>query len=69
MFLIQKSTSKLIEVLNPRDLMNPKAHKIQGCYHAGEELQDPEDFNKEDLTFQSGEEMPLCWTDEGYRKH
>ncbi len=67
MFLLQKSTSNLVEVLTVHDLMNPVHTQIVGRYHAGEELQEPEKFHKEDLLFQSGEALPRCWTDANYR--
>ena len=33
----------------------------------GEEIQDPEKFNKSDLMFLSGEALPRCWMDSHYR--
>jgi hypothetical protein len=41
---------------------------VLGSYQVGEELQDPQEFNKVDLIFLSGEELPKCWTDPKYRK-
>ena len=67
MFLKRKDSGKLVEVLSLRDLINPLHGVIVGRYHAGEELQDPEQFNKEDLLFPSGEVLPKCWTDVHYR--
>jgi hypothetical protein len=67
MFLKRKDSGKLVEVLALRDLFNPLHDAIVGRYHAGEELQDPEQFAKADLVFCSGEPLPKCWTDVHYR--
>jgi hypothetical protein len=67
MFLKQSSTGKLVEVLSLNDLFNPNHPKLVGRYHAGEELQDAENFAKGDLEFLSGEVLPRCWTDVHYR--
>ena len=49
------------------DLFNPIHGALVGRYNAGEELQDPDRFNKADLEFLSGERLPRCWTDVHYR--
>jgi hypothetical protein len=67
MFLKHNSTGKLVEVLSIRDLFNPMHPNLVGRYHAGEELQDPEQFAKTDLVFCSDEPLPRCWTDVHYR--
>lgn len=67
MYLKQKSTQHLVEVLGLGDLFNPNHPELVGRYHYGEELQDPERFAKADLVFPSGESLPLCWTDVHYR--
>ncbi len=67
MFLSQKSTGKMVEVLGLNDLFNPIHQDLAGRYNVGEELQDPEKFSKKDLRFLSGEELPRCWTDVHYR--
>ena len=67
MFLKHNSTGKLVEVLSIRDLFNPMHPNLVGRYHAGEELQDPEQFAKVDLVFCSNEPLPRCWTDVHYR--
>jgi hypothetical protein len=67
MFLKHRSNGKLVEVLSQRDLFNPMHATIIGRYHAGEELQDPERFEKMDLVFTSDEPLPRCWTDVHYR--
>ena len=68
MFLMQKKTEKLVEVLSLQDLFNPNHKTIVGRFHAGEEMQDPEKFLKSDIQFPSGEPLPRCWLDAHYRE-
>ena len=67
MYLKQKDTGHLVEILSLADLFNPNRDKVVGRQHYGEEIQDPEKFQKDDLLFPSGEAMPRCWTDVHYR--
>jgi hypothetical protein len=69
MYLMQKNTEKLVEVLSLGDLINPSQDQIVGRFHAGEELQDAESFNKQEMSFPSGEALPQCWLDPHYREH
>ena len=66
MYLKHKSGS-MVEVLAVSDLFDPSRKLVPGRFHAGEELQDPTDFSKQDLVFPSGEALPRCWLDPGYR--
>ena len=68
MFLAEKSTGHMIEVLDTRILMDPNESSVKGCLHFGEEGQDPEFFEKAGLNFPSGESLPKCWTDPDYRR-
>lgn len=68
MFLRQKNTKKLVEVLSLTDLFNPNHKTVVGRYHAGEEMQDPEKFDKAEIEFPSGEDLPRCWLDSHYRE-
>jgi len=68
MFLKEKATGDLIEVLSVKDLFDPFLNELVGRYQHGEEVQDPEKFKKLDLVFPSGEMMPLCWIDPHYRE-
>lgn len=68
MFLKQKKTEKLVEVLGMTDLFNPNHQAIVGRFHVGEEMQEPERFSKSDVCFPSGEELPRCWVDPHYRE-
>jgi hypothetical protein len=67
MFLKHRLNRDLVEVLNVAELWDPFAPSVLGRYHAGEEVQDPEPFEKVDLVFLSGERLPQCWVDAHYR--
>jgi hypothetical protein len=67
MLLKQKKAGHLVEVLSLKDLFDPFLNTIVGRLTFGEEIQDPEKFNKSDLIFLSGEALPRCWTDSHYR--
>lgn len=67
MYLQNKQNGDLVEILDIRSLVDPSKNQIAGRYHAGEEIQDPENFTKSDLLFPSGEALPQCWTNPAYR--
>lgn len=67
MYLKHAPSGDLVEVLDMRSLIAPNRKQVAGRFHAGEELQDPANFVKADLTFPSGEALPRCWTDPHYR--
>jgi hypothetical protein len=67
MFLKQKKDGHLVEVLGLNDLVNPTLKTIVGRLHYGEEMQDPEKFDKAEMLFPSGEPLPACWLDVHYR--
>ena len=67
MFLREKQSGRMVEVLGLDDLFNPNHAELVGRFHAGEELQDPERFSKQGLEFPSGEPLPRCWIDVHYR--
>ncbi len=69
MFLMQKNSEKLVEVLSLSDLFNPNHEQIVGRFHAGEEMQEAETFTKDEMAFPSGEALPKCWLDPHYREH
>ncbi|WNO08634.1 acetyltransferase [Teredinibacter sp. KSP-S5-2] len=68
MFLKDRKTGHLIEVVNINALFNLYEHDIMGRDQVGEELQEPEHYEKADLVFLSGEELPQCWVNPDYRK-
>lgn len=67
MFLKDKSSDDLVEVLTIKDLFDPFCSSLIGRYQRGEDLQDPESFDKNALVFPSGEALPRCWIDAHYR--
>ncbi|MBY6071979.1 acetyltransferase [Marinobacter salsuginis] len=69
MFVAEKATGHLIEVLDTQALFDPHVQEVRGSLHYGEEAQDPESFAKSELAFPSGEALPVCWTDPDYRRH
>ena len=69
MFLKSRNNDNMVDISLMRDLTNLYRDKVLGCYQNGEELQDQQEFNKSDLVFLSGEELPKCWTDPNYRVH
>jgi hypothetical protein len=62
MFLKQRNEGHLVEISDVRELINPLHKDVTGRLHYGEEMQDPEKYNKSDLVFPSGESLPQCWT-------
>lgn len=67
MFLKEKSSGDLVEVLDTTALVDPFQGNVSGRIHAGEEMQDSRAFSKSGLVFPSGESLPRCWTDAHYR--
>jgi hypothetical protein len=67
MFVKQKSSGHLIEVLEIQDLYDPSKSTFKGRLNIGEDLPEPEQFNKADAIFPSGEPLPRCWVDAHYR--
>ena len=67
MFLNEKATGHMVEVLSLGDLFDLFKDEVVGRYQYGEEVQDPEKFKKADLVFLSGEPLPRCWIDPHYR--
>lgn len=67
MFLKDKKTKHLIEVLDSEALFDPVKTSFRGRFNWGEDLPDPADFEKSQVTFPSGEELPRCWVDVHYR--
>ncbi|HHJ12053.1 MAG TPA: acetyltransferase [Chromatiales bacterium] len=67
MFLKERKTGHLVEVLDLESLIDPNVDHFRGRYNYGEDLPDPEDFAKADVVFPSGEPLPRCWVDLHYR--
>ncbi|MGV6818498.1 MAG: hypothetical protein ACWA44_14675 [Thiotrichales bacterium] len=67
MFLSEKNSGHLVEVLDVAQLFDPFSKTFTGRLNYGEDLPEPQDFNKADVAFQSGEPLPKCWVDPHYR--
>ena len=67
MFLQQKTNHEMLEVLSLNELFDPFNKSLVGRYQHGEEVQDPEQFQKTNLQFLSGEQLPECWLNAHYR--
>ncbi len=68
MLLKFKQDNALIEIQDVKRLVNPNEPKILGRIQSGEEEQDTIDYEKVDLIFLSGEDLPRCWIDKNYRE-
>jgi len=67
MFLKDKKSGDLVEVLDLVALYDPNKATINGRYHVGEEMPDAMEFAKTDLVFPSDETLPRCWLDVNYK--
>ena len=67
MFLKDKNSGNLVEILSISNLIDPFQSKVAGRFHAGEEMPDPANFDKADMVFPSDEPLPRCWVDPNYR--
>ena len=67
MYLLYKPSGDLVEVLNLDRLFNPLHEDVSGRFLAGDELQAPAAFGKDDLVFPSGEHLPRCWVNPKYK--
>lgn len=67
MFLKEKDTKHLIEVLNLDELFDPIKPSFTGRFNFGEEMPEADQFNKTKVCFPSGEALPRCWVDVHYR--
>ena len=66
MFLKNKQTGNLIEILDVEELFNPNQDAVSGKDQAGQEEQEKASFEKKELIFPSGESLPRCWMDANY---
>jgi len=69
MYLKQRISGDLVEIEVLDSLIDPCRDRISGRLHAGEEIQEPQAFLKQDLIFPSNEALPRCWLDPHYRQH
>ncbi|MCU0536446.1 MAG: acetyltransferase [Hydrococcus sp. Prado102] len=69
MFLQDKETGTLVEILDVEALFNPARDAVTIQGQAGQEEQEPEPYSKDKLIFPSGESLPRCWLDADYRNN
>lgn len=67
MFLKHAAKGDLVEILDLPALFDPCAGAVSARFHAGEEMPEADDFKKAELVFPSGEALPRCWVDPGYK--
>lgn len=67
MFLQDKETGTMVEVLDVEALFSPTDGEVHGKAQSGQEEQEPAAFSKDNLIFPSGESLPRCWVDANYR--
>ena len=66
MFLKDKKSGDLIEILSVDSLIDPCRKSFDGRFHAGEEIQEASEIAKAAVVFPSGESLPRCWLDQNY---
>lgn len=67
MFLKDKKSGDLVEVLDPKEMFDPASSTMSVRYQAGEEVGEPVEVKKAALCFPSDEGLPRCWVDTHYR--
>ena len=67
MFLCHTPEKILVEVIDMKNLWNPFVKSVLARAHAGEEMQEPEMYPKDELSFPSGESLPQAWMNPQYR--
>ncbi len=67
MYLREKMSGDLVEITDLSAMIDPCRTELEGCFHAGEEMQERTSFEKGELEFPSGEALPQCWIDANYR--
>ncbi|MBD2666882.1 hypothetical protein B6N60_01739 [Richelia sinica FACHB-800] len=69
MFLQIKNNGNLIKILDIQELLNPNIKTIHAQDQEGQEEQETDIYQKENLVFPSGEQLPRCWLDANYRSN
>ncbi|MCT7950691.1 acetyltransferase [Ancylothrix sp. C2] len=67
MLLKEKESGDLVKIVDVDALIIPTRKEVAGCIQAGQEEQDPTNFDKNQLVFPSGETLPRCWVDAEYQ--
>ncbi len=69
MFLRHAPTKDLVEALDLQEIFDPFVERVSARTQAGEDTMDVGKYEKSDLLFPSGEQLPRCWRDSHYREH
>jgi len=67
MFLKEKDSRHLVEVLNLEELFDPIKPSFTARLNYGEDIPEADMFSKSKVCFPSGEDLPRCWLDVHYR--
>lgn len=67
MLLQDKKTGNLVAIMDVQSLIDPSQMEIAIQVQAGQEEQEPEQNQKNNLIFPSGENLPRCWLDANYK--
>ena len=68
MFLRERKSTDLVEVMDLQALFDPFKEAFKGRLNVGEDLPEPTQFQKADVVFPSGEDLPACWVNPKYRE-
>ncbi|MEC4819842.1 MAG: acetyltransferase [Scytonema sp. PMC 1069.18] len=67
MLLQLKESGELVKVVDVQELIDPNQDNIRAKEQQGQEEQQADSYQKEQLVFPSGENLPRCWIDANYR--
>ncbi|MFW6296072.1 MAG: acetyltransferase [Halothece sp.] len=67
MLLKERKTGDLLKVTEFDEVYNPSHETVTAKRQAGQNEQPSSEFQKENLIFPSGEDLPRCWKDPNYR--
>jgi len=67
MFLRQMTSSELIEAIDVMSIVNPSCSTFVARTYLNDEMADVKRYNKQEMMFPSGEPLPRCWLEPGYR--
>ncbi|MBC5794553.1 MAG: acetyltransferase [Sphaerospermopsis sp.] len=67
MFLQIKNSRDLVKIVDFQELIDPNSEIVHAKDQEGQEEQETDTYQKEDLVFPSGENLPRCWLDANYQ--
>ena len=66
MLMQYRHAACVVEVLSPEDLWDPEVVELMIIRKQKDEQTEPELIAKSELSFLSGEKLPVCWNDAHY---